>query len=50
MAAGQPAGMANVTNTLALTPGYLRATASQRRHLGGQRRRVKLLQNGSKLF
>ena len=42
-AIGLPAVMANVTNTVALVPGYLGATRAQRRELQGQRRRLLLL-------
>lgn len=42
-ALGLPAVMANVTNTVALAPGYLGATLAQRRDLRGQRRRLWLL-------
>lgn len=42
-ALGLPAVMANVTNTVALAPGYLGATLAQRRELGGQGRRLRLL-------
>ncbi len=42
-ALGLPAVMANVTNTVALAPGYLGATLAQRRQLRGQRRRLRLL-------
>jgi uncharacterized protein len=48
-AIGRPAVMANVTNTVALAPGYLGATVAQRRELQGQRRRL-LLQTGERLF
>lgn len=40
---GVPALIANVTNSLALTPGYLGAAAAQRRQLVGQERRLALL-------
>jgi uncharacterized membrane protein YfcA len=40
---GIPAVAANVTNTVALTPGYLGATAAQAKDLQGQRRRLWLL-------
>jgi uncharacterized membrane protein YfcA len=40
---GLPALVANVTNTLALAPGYLGAGLAQRRDLRGQRRRLLLL-------
>lgn len=39
-ALGVPAVDANVTNTVALCPGYIGATAAQSRDLKGQRRRV----------
>jgi uncharacterized membrane protein YfcA len=42
-AVGLPAVVANVTNTLALSPGYLGATLAQRDQLQGQRRRILLL-------
>lgn len=42
-AVGLPAVMANVTNTVALSPGYLGATLAQRRDLRGQRRRFLVL-------
>ncbi|MCS5693783.1 sulfite exporter TauE/SafE family protein [Cyanobium sp. FGCU-6] len=42
-AVGLPAVVANVTNTLALSPGYLGATLAQRHQLRGQRRRLLLL-------
>ncbi|MGQ9682788.1 MAG: sulfite exporter TauE/SafE family protein [Anaerolineae bacterium] len=41
-AVGVPAVAANVTNTVALSPGYLGATFGQMRDLGGQRRRLLL--------
>jgi uncharacterized membrane protein YfcA len=63
---GLPAVSANVTNTVALLPGYLGATAAQRKDLAGQRKRllmfiptgllggllggILLLQSGEKLF
>lgn len=40
LAVGVPAVAANVTNTVALTPGYLGATLAQRRDLVGQRMRL----------
>ncbi len=40
---GVPTISANVTNTVALTPGYLGATAAQLKDLRGQRRRLLLL-------
>lgn len=40
---GLPAVAANVTNTVALCPGYLGATLAQARDLAGQRRRMWLL-------
>jgi len=43
LAVGVPAVAANVTNTIALTPGYLGATLAQRRDLAGQRPRLVLL-------
>jgi hypothetical protein len=42
-ALGLPPLMANVTNTVALFPGYLGATLAQRRALGGQGRRLRQL-------
>lgn len=42
-AVGLPAVMANVTNTVALLPGYGGAALGQRRDLRGQRRRLRLL-------
>ena len=42
-ALGVPAVTANVTNTVALTPGYLGATLAQARDLRGQERRAWLL-------
>ena len=42
-ALGLPAVTANVTNTVALTPGYLGATLAQARDLRGQQRRAWLL-------
>lgn len=43
VAVGVPPVMANVTNTVALTPGYLGATIAQFKDLAGQRRRLQLL-------
>ncbi len=43
MAVGIPAVPANVTNTVALCPGYLGATYAQSSDLGGQRARLWLL-------
>ncbi len=43
IAVGVPAVSANVTNTVALTPGYLGGTFGQRRDLEGQGRRLRLL-------
>jgi uncharacterized protein len=40
LAVGYPALTANVTNTVALTPGYFGGTLGYRRELGGQRGRV----------
>jgi hypothetical protein len=40
LAVGLPAVAANVTNTVALCPGYLGATLAQRRDLAGQRPRM----------
>ena len=42
LAAGVPAVAANVTNTVALCPGYLSATWAQRRDLRDQQRRIRL--------
>ena len=42
-AAGLPAVMANVTNSVALCPGYFGGTLAQRRDLAGQGARLKLL-------
>lgn len=42
-AVGMPVVMANVTNTVALLPGYGGAALGQRRDLRGQRRRIWLL-------
>lgn len=43
IAAGLPPIVANVSSTLALSPGYLSATLAQRRDLEGQGRRLALL-------
>jgi len=43
MAVGIPAVAANVTNTVALSPGYLGATFGQSKDLRGQKRRLYLL-------
>ncbi|MGQ9489666.1 MAG: sulfite exporter TauE/SafE family protein [Anaerolineae bacterium] len=43
MAVGLPAVSANVTNTVALVPGYLGATFAQAKDLQGQERRLHLL-------
>ena len=43
LAVGYPAITANVTNSVALTPGYFGGTLGYRRELGGQRRRVVAL-------
>jgi uncharacterized membrane protein YfcA len=43
MAVGIPPVMANVTNTVALCPGYLGATLAQKEDLQGQQKRIKLL-------
>ena len=43
MAVGVPAVAANITNTVALTPGYLGATFAQARDLAGQRARLWFL-------
>ncbi|HYB99907.1 MAG TPA: sulfite exporter TauE/SafE family protein [Candidatus Limnocylindrales bacterium] len=43
VAVGVPAVTANVTNTVALCPGYFGATLAQRRELAGQRRRLAML-------
>jgi uncharacterized membrane protein YfcA len=42
-AVGVPAVSANVTNTVALSPGYLGGTYAQRSDLAGQRTRLRLL-------
>jgi uncharacterized membrane protein YfcA len=42
-AMGVPALNANITNTVALVPGYFGGTIAQRRDLNGQRRRVELM-------
>jgi uncharacterized membrane protein YfcA len=42
-AVGVPAVAANVTNTVALCPGYLGGTLAQRKDLGGQRARLWLV-------
>ncbi len=42
-AAGVPAVMANVTNAVALCPGYFGGTLAQRRDLAGQAARLRLL-------
>lgn len=43
MAVGLPPVMANVTNTVALCPGYLGATLAQKKDLHGQQKRIRLL-------
>ena len=43
LAVGYPALTANVTNSVALTPGYLGGTVGYRRELAGQRRRILAL-------
>ncbi len=43
VAVGMPAVAANVTNTVALSPGYLGATFAQRKDLTGQRQRLLML-------
>ena len=43
LACGVPPIVANVTNAVALCPGYFGATLAQRRHLAGQRRRLYVL-------
>ena len=43
LALGLPAVTANVTNTVALCPGYFGATLAQSRDLRGQRRRLWLV-------
>jgi uncharacterized membrane protein YfcA len=43
MAIGIPPVAANVTNTVALCPGYLGATFAQRKDMRGQRRRLQML-------
>ena len=43
IALGLPAVSANVTNTVALCPGYLGGTYAQRDDLKGQKNRIRLL-------
>jgi len=43
IAMGLPAVSSNVTNTVALVPGYIGGTLAQRKHLSGQGRRLRLL-------
>ena len=43
LALGVPPVIANVTNTVALCPGYFGATIAQRKDLAGQRKRLALL-------
>ena len=43
LALGVPPVVANVTNTVALVPGYLGGTVAQRADLDGQGRRVRVL-------
>ena len=43
LALGVPPVTANVTNTVALVPGYLGGTYAQRGDLGGQGRRLRVL-------
>ncbi|MFM6056669.1 MAG: sulfite exporter TauE/SafE family protein [Microcystis aeruginosa] len=43
MSVGIPPVMANVTNTVALCPGYLGATLAQKKDLHGQQKRIRLL-------
>jgi len=43
LAAGVPPLLANMTNTVALVPGYLGATWAQRQELRGQVGRIRLL-------
>ncbi|MFM7715271.1 MAG: sulfite exporter TauE/SafE family protein, partial [Microcystis sp.] len=43
MSVGIPPVMANVTNTVALCPGYLGATLAQKKDLHGQEKRIRLL-------
>lgn len=43
LATGVPAVTANMTNTVALCPGYIAGTLTQRRDLGGQGQRVRWL-------
>ena len=43
LAVGYPALTANVTNSVAITPGYLGGTVGYRRELAGQRRRILAL-------
>jgi hypothetical protein len=43
LALGIPAVTANITNTVALLPGYLGGVAAQRKDLAGQRRRLMIM-------
>ena len=43
IAMGLPAVASNVTNTVALVPGYIGGTLAQRQHLAGQKKRLRLL-------
>ena len=43
IAMGLPAVGSNVTNTVALVPGYIGGTLAQRQHLAGQKKRLYLL-------
>ena len=43
IAMGLPAVASNVTNTVALVPGYIGGTLAQRQHLAGQKKRLDLL-------
>jgi hypothetical protein len=43
IAVGVPPVMANVTNTVALCPGYVGGTYAQRRDLAGQKKRLRVL-------
>ena len=43
IAMGLPAVASNITNTVALVPGYIGGTLAQRQHLAGQRKRLLML-------
>jgi len=43
IAMGLPAVASNITNTVALVPGYIGGTLAQRQHLAGQRNRLLML-------